>query len=111
MNGKEKERWITLPNGVHCRIEDGTIFDGPKVLQGKGLHDLDGTNDVHILKDTSPKTSEYQKMLAANSGDHYRTAREFFKQSFRVKRSLRRLTERGVLFSSRVVHGVRSKGD
>lgn len=37
MNGKEKERWITLPNGVHCRIEDGTIVDGPKVLQGKGL--------------------------------------------------------------------------
>lgn len=82
---KNREHWITLPNGVHCRIEDGRIVDGPKALQGKSLQELDGSNDVNILKNTAPKTSEYRKMLEANGGDHYRTAREFFKQTLQGK--------------------------
>lgn len=85
MNGKEKERWITLPNGVHCRIENGKIVDGPQSLNGKDIHDLDGTNQVAILKDTGPKTSEYKKMLEANKGDHYLTAKEFFKKTLQGK--------------------------
>ncbi len=79
------DRWITLPNGVHCWIDGGEITRGPRALQGKHLQDLDGTNGISILRDTAPKTDEYQKLLASNHGDHYRTTREFFRKNLQGK--------------------------
>lgn len=76
MSGSDKERWITLANGNRCRLdENGVVTAGPKIFQGKHISECGGQ-----LTDTTPDTEGYARAVAANGGDHYAGARQFFQE-------------------------------
>lgn len=76
MSRPEQERWITLANGNRCRLdENGVVTAGPKIFQGKHISQCGGP-----LTDTTPDTEAYARAVAANGGDHYAGARQFFQE-------------------------------
>lgn len=72
--GKADEGWRTLENGNRVQLDaNGKVISGPKIFVGKHISQCGGP-----IADTTPDVAGYEARLAANGGDHYKAAHEFF---------------------------------
>ena len=79
MSTDEKERWITLPNGVHCLIEKGKVAKGPDHLIGLTREQLANSREAEITN-VQPKSLEAD--LRNNGGNYMKAAHDYFSREF-----------------------------
>lgn len=70
------DRWVTFSNGKRCKLDaNGNVVAGYSGFVGRPVGECGG-----MIADTTPDVAGYEQAVAANGGDHYAGAKEFFRQ-------------------------------